>query len=112
MEVGAHTISHPILLTLPDEAARGEIEGSRQALQKITGREIRAFAYPNGKPGEDYTRRDRDLVESLGFETAPSTTWGAATAASDRFQLPRFTPWDRSPERWLARLLLGFGKPA
>jgi peptidoglycan/xylan/chitin deacetylase (PgdA/CDA1 family) len=112
MEVGAHTVSHPILLKLSDEAARAEIEGSRQTLQAITGVEIRAFAYPNGKPGEDYTHRDRDVVESLGFETALSTTWGAASAASDRFQLPRFTPWDRTPSRWLARLLLTFGKPA
>ena len=112
MEIGAHTVSHPILLKLSDAAARNEIDGSRQALQAITGKDIRAFAYPNGKPGEDYTARDRDIVESLGFETGLSTTWGAASATSDRFQLPRFTPWDRTPGRWLARLLLTFAKSA
>ena len=112
MEVGAHTKSHPILKTLSDEAARAEIEGSRQVLAGITGRPVKAFAYPNGKLGTDYTRRDRDLVAELGFEYAPSTQWGAASATSDRYQLPRFTPWDRTPTRWLARLLLTYGRPA
>jgi len=112
MEIGAHTITHPILRTLSAEAARDEIDGSRRNLEGIVGRPVRAFAYPNGRPGDDYTERDRDLVESLGFDCALSTRWGAATPASDVFQLPRFTPWDRTPERWLARLLLAFGKAA
>ena len=67
---------------------------SRQALEGIVGQPVRLFAYPNGRPGEDYTRRDRDLVESLGFDAALSTTWGAASRGSDLYQLPRFTPWD------------------
>ena len=71
---------------------------------------LRAFAYPNGRPGDDYTERDRDIVRELGFECALSTWWGAASAKSDFFQLPRFTPWDQDPARWLARLLLGFSK--
>lgn len=108
MEIGAHTMSHPILRTLTDDAARYEIQRSRESLEGIIGRSVRAFAYPNGRPGDDYTDRDRALVESLGFDVALSTTWGAATAMSDVFQLPRFTPWDRRPERWLTRLLLAF----
>jgi peptidoglycan/xylan/chitin deacetylase (PgdA/CDA1 family) len=108
MEVGAHTVNHPILRTLPDEQATAEIRDNRARLEQITGRAVTAFAYPNGRPGDDYTRRDRDLVESLGFDHAVSTTLGAATAQSDLFQLPRFGAWDRTPERWLARLLLAF----
>jgi peptidoglycan/xylan/chitin deacetylase (PgdA/CDA1 family) len=108
MEIGAHTMTHPILRTLGAQNAAEEIDGSRVALEAITGRAVRAFAYPNGRPGEDYTERDRDLVASLGFKYAPSTRWGAATRESDVFQLPRFTPWDRTPARWLMRLLLAF----
>lgn len=111
MEVGAHTVSHPILRTLDEQAARQEIQGNREALERITGAAVRSFAYPNGKLDDDYTVRDRDLVESLRFDYALSTQRGVATGASDRFQLPRFTPWDRSPERWLARLLLEYRRP-
>lgn len=112
MEIGAHTISHPILRTLPAEAARNEIRDSRDALERIIGRRVRAFAYPNGRPGDDYTERDREIVAELGFDYAPCTRWGVATAQSDRLQLPRFTPWDRTPERWLARLLLTYRQAA
>jgi len=112
MEVGAHTKSHPILRTLSDDTALEEIEGSRRILAGIIGAPVRAFAYPNGKFGEDYTERDRDLVAELGFEYAASTQWGAASPGSDRHQLPRFTPWDRTPARWLARLLLAFARTA
>jgi peptidoglycan/xylan/chitin deacetylase (PgdA/CDA1 family) len=111
MEIGAHTVHHPILSALPAERARDEIGASRDVLETITGRKVRAFAYPNGRPGDDYTERDRDIVRDLGFECALSTWWGAASARSDRYQLPRFTPWDRTPDRWLARLLLAFSKP-
>lgn len=110
MEIGAHTMTHPILCTLTDEAARREMQESRAALESIVGRPVRAFAYPNGRPGEDYSERDRAIVESLGFDYALSTRWGVASAWSDPYQLPRFTPWDREPARWVARLLLSFQK--
>ena len=112
MEIGAHTMTHPILRALTEQAAAAEIGGSRAALEAITGKPVRAFAYPNGRPGDDYTERDRNLVASLGFDFASSTRWGAATRESDVYQLPRFTPWDRTPARWLARLLLAFRNPA
>lgn len=112
MEIGAHTLTHPILRTLEDAAAGEEIARSRAVLESITARPVRYFAYPNGRPGEDYGPRDRDLVASQGFECALATRAGAASRQSDRFQLPRFTPWDTRPERWLARLLWTFGSPA
>lgn len=112
MQIGAHTVTHPILRLLPDDAARAEIEDGRRTLAAITGAAITAFAYPNGRPGEDYSERDRRLVESLGFHLALSTRWGAATSASDIFQLPRFTPWDRGQAQWLTRLLLSYRSAA
>jgi hypothetical protein len=111
MDIGAHTVTHPILCTLEPEEALHEIRAGRDRLGAITGREIRAFAYPNGRPGEDYTDRDRNIVASLGFDFAVSTRRGAATTQSDYFQLPRFTPWDRQPARWLARLLAAAPAP-
>lgn len=109
MEIGAHTMTHPILRTLTDTEAEAEIRGSREALQAIVRRPVCAFAYPNGRPGDDYGERDSRLAEALGFDYALSTRWGVATAQSDRYQLPRFTPWDGTPARWLLRLLTMFG---
>jgi peptidoglycan/xylan/chitin deacetylase (PgdA/CDA1 family) len=108
MEIGAHTMTHPILSALPATAARKEIDDSRVALEAITGQPVRSFAYPNGRPGEDYTTRDREIVSSLDFDWAVSTVRGVASKDSDTYQLPRFAPWDDGRSKWLLRLLMQF----
>jgi peptidoglycan/xylan/chitin deacetylase (PgdA/CDA1 family) len=105
MEVGAHTVSHPILASVDPERAASEIRECKHQLEAITGGRVSLFAYPNGKPRRDYRAEHVDMVRRLGFEAAVSTAWGVAQAASDRFQLPRFTPWDRTPGRFLLRLM-------
>lgn len=111
VEVGAHTKSHPILATLDTEQSRDEIVGSKTYLENLLKKPVRHFAYPNGRPGIDYTFEHRDIVESAGFESAASTQWGAVSRLSDKWQLPRFTPWDRTPLRFMTRLLLNYRNP-
>lgn len=105
MQIGAHTVNHPILARLGRDEALREIDGSRRHLESITGAPVTLFAYPNGRPGDDYDDASVTLVREAGFEAAVSTTWGAAHRDSDRFQLPRFTPWDRGRGRFGLRLL-------
>ena len=111
MGIGAHTVTHPILAVVDDATARQEIRASRETLEAIVRQPVRLFAYPNGKPGPDYRRRDVDLVRSLGFDAAFSTAWGAARREDERFELPRFTPWDRTPARWALRLARNLSHP-
>lgn len=106
MEIGGHTVNHPILAVLPDGEAEAEISDGRQRLQDIIGAPVDVFAYPNGRPGRDYDARHVAMLQRLGFRGAVSTAGGVATAASDGFQLPRFTPWDQDSARWMGRLLL------
>jgi len=106
MEIGGHTVNHPILALLSEKEARAEIGDGKRRLEEITGGPVTLFAYPNGKPGQDYGPRDVDLVRQAGFTAAVSTMGGVARRGSDPFQLPRFSPWDRSPRRLAARLLL------
>jgi hypothetical protein len=75
-------------------------------LEAIIGGPVRLFAYPNGKPAEDFGPEHVALAKKLGFRAAVTTAWGAARRSSDPFQLPRFTPWDRQPTRFAVRLLL------
>jgi peptidoglycan/xylan/chitin deacetylase (PgdA/CDA1 family) len=105
MQIGAHTVSHPILARLNVDAARQEIAASKTFLEGLLGERVGLFAYPNGKPGADYTDAAVAAVRGLGFDAAVSTAWGAARASSDLFQLARFTPWDRRRHRFGARLL-------
>lgn len=104
MQIGAHTVSHPILARLDAESMRAEIGASKMQLEHLLGEPVDLFAYPNGKPGEDYNETSVAVARSLGFKAAVSTAWGAARADADLFQLPRFTPWDRSRLRFGGRL--------
>jgi peptidoglycan/xylan/chitin deacetylase (PgdA/CDA1 family) len=112
MEIGAHTVTHSLLRDLTDAEARHEVEGSRSRLREITDASVPVFAYPNGRPGKDYGPRDVALVRALGFDAAVSTAWGAGTARSDPLQVPRFTPWDRTPKRFLLRLIHNYTRTA
>jgi peptidoglycan/xylan/chitin deacetylase (PgdA/CDA1 family) len=108
MGVGAHTKHHPILARTDEPTARQEIADGREILESIVGRRVALFAYPNGKPGQDYTVTHVRMTRELGFVAAFSTAPGAARTGSDRYQLPRFTPWDRTAVRWSARLARNF----
>lgn len=105
MQVGAHTVSHPILSVLDDAEARAEIIGSKHALESLLDAPVTLFAYPNGRPHQDYDARSVRLTREGGYTAAVSTAWGSArTGQADPYQLPRFTPWDPSRWRWATRL--------
>lgn len=104
MTIGAHTVTHPILTTLGYAAARKECADGKDQLEALTGSRVSYFAYPNGKPGQDFNFEHVQIVKDLGFTAALSTTWGAATISSDPYQLPRFTPWDKNAVWFTLRL--------
>jgi peptidoglycan/xylan/chitin deacetylase (PgdA/CDA1 family) len=106
MEIGGHTVNHPILSRLEEADARREMLGGKRALEEITGAPVQLFAYPNGRPGDDYGPREVRLAAECGFTAAVSTRDGVASRRDDRFQLPRCAPWERDPRRFGVRLLL------
>lgn len=105
MQIGAHTVSHPILTKTTQEQAQQEILGSKARLEEILGERIGLFAYPNGKPAEDYSPDNVALVRSLDFDAAVSTAWGTTRQGDDIFQIRRFSPWDTTKTRFGFRLL-------
>jgi len=88
IDVGAHTISHPVLSTLPLNSQRHEIGESRKLLQEIADQPITGFAYPYGG-NRDYTQETVDIVRDAGFETAFSAVSGRVRKESEAFTLPR-----------------------
>jgi peptidoglycan/xylan/chitin deacetylase (PgdA/CDA1 family) len=104
MLLGAHTVRHPMLARLDAATARSELTQSRDTLQDLLGVRVTLFAYPNGRPNEDYSAQTVDLVRAAGFDAAFTTAWGVARRGSDAHQLPRFTPWDRSRGRFGLRM--------
>jgi len=105
IEIGAHTVSHPILTSLDDDDALREIAVGKEQLEDIIGKPVTLFAYPNGKVGKDYDARHVEMVRRAGFSAAFTTAVGAITCKQDRFQLPRSRPWDLTPFMFGLRLL-------
>ena len=108
IEIGAHTVSHPILARLDPQTAWREVLQSKHDLEEITGGAVRSFAYPNGRPMRDYQRIHVEQAKAAGFDLAVSTAWGAATALSDMHQLPRIAPWDKSARRYALRMVSSY----
>ena len=106
MEIGAHTVRHPILTSIPLAEAEREIRDGKHRLESIIDASVDMLAYPNGQPCRDYDASHVALVQRLGFRGAVSTAPGVARVGDDLYQLPRFTPWGRSTTKWAARLVL------
>ncbi len=110
MDIGAHTVTHPILLRIDEAAARREMADGRDTLAAIVRQAIRVFAYPNGRPGVDYGPSHVDMVRGLGFLGAVTTVVGAARVGDSAYELPRFTPWGRTPGLWAFRFARGLSR--
>jgi len=108
VEIGAHTAHHPILAVLEDAVARREIAEGRTALERLLGRPVRLFAYPNGRPGQDYTPAHVKMLREMDFQAAFTTHWAVNARDSDPFQLARINVWDRTPTRFVLRLAHAF----
>ncbi len=95
IEVGAHTIDHPILATLSLEEQRRQICQSREDLQRWVGQPVQSFSYPYGTRSS-YTQATVDAVADAGFTCACSNFTGALSRGADPYQLPRMLvrDWD------------------
>lgn len=105
VDIGAHTVDHPILKSQTAQEQLNQIKKSKEQLEQWLQKEVTGFAYPNGKPGADYDECAVNVTCDLGFQYAVSTQWGISTENTDVFQLNRFTPWDNSALKFHARLL-------
>jgi hypothetical protein len=62
-EVGVHTLTHPYLTQLPDEAVLREVWDDRRELERLTGMIMRGLAYPYSY----YDDRVKRLVAAAGL---------------------------------------------
>ena len=100
IEIGSHTMTHPLLSTCPSTAQREEIQRSKAELEEVLGCPVTSFAYPYG----DYTGETIALVREAGFACACSTSAAVVGPGTDRFQLPRVQVHDWSREEFAGQL--------
>lgn len=103
VEIGAHTMSHPVLAGLPYPSQVAEIAGSKARLEDLTGRPVTTFAYPYGDRS-DYASSTVEAVRAAGFDSACSNFAGLVRSDVDAFQIPRFHVSDCDGDALEARL--------
>jgi peptidoglycan/xylan/chitin deacetylase (PgdA/CDA1 family) len=107
--VEAHTASHPIMSRLTVDEARAELASSKRAIENELQKEVRFFAYPNGKR-DDFTVESQQALREAGFVAAFTTVHTKNVAADDPYALGRATPWYSDVARFAliqARINLG-----
>ena len=103
IDIGAHTITHPVLSSLSATEQDTEIRGSKARLEEILGGPITNFAYPYGLPS-DYAAATIAAVKQAGFDCACSSYEDNVWRGSDRFQLPRRIAFDWDGEEFARKL--------
>jgi peptidoglycan/xylan/chitin deacetylase (PgdA/CDA1 family) len=85
IEFGAHTLTHPCLPDVADEAVAEEVESSRFALEEALSTPIRTFAYPYGQLDD----RTLAAVQRAGFLSACTTEPRLARLDDHPLLIPR-----------------------
>jgi peptidoglycan/xylan/chitin deacetylase (PgdA/CDA1 family) len=91
MELGGHTMSHPILANEEDSDVYKEVADGKEYLEDLLQEPVRSFAYPNGRRNSDYTTSTIDAVKRAGFECAVTTNFGVSDSASEKYELKRLS---------------------
>ncbi len=84
VELGAHTVSHPVLPSLSEEAAERELRECRDELQHRLGKPVRAVSYPYGISNPAVRR-----VAARHYQLACGTKLGYVSEHSDPWDLRR-----------------------
>jgi peptidoglycan/xylan/chitin deacetylase (PgdA/CDA1 family) len=108
MEIGGHTMNHPILTQISAGQAREEIGTNKQQLETIVGLPITSFAYPNGQPERDFDQTHIQMLKDCGYQAAVTTAWGSATQHCDPYQIPRIGSWDQSAIKLVLRVIKAY----
>lgn len=106
IEIGAHTVTHPSLANLSPPEQSFEISESRKALERLTGRDVRSFAFPYGKK-QHFNSASIQAVRAAGYHCSCVNYGRPVNQATSRWMLPRYQilNWDaqqlaRAMKRW------------
>jgi peptidoglycan/xylan/chitin deacetylase (PgdA/CDA1 family) len=102
MEIGFHTLHHPVLVDLPvSEIDRALLTG-REDLSQAAGQPIELFAYPHGRGNRSVS----DRVKRAGYRAAFTGSARAVGPRSNKFLLSRWEPASLESDRFLASVAL------
>jgi peptidoglycan/xylan/chitin deacetylase (PgdA/CDA1 family) len=100
VDIGAHSVTHPLLAGMSQADQTAEITGSRQKLETILASPVDTFSYPYGNLSSDTV----EIVKGAGFEIALTTDGKAVDMKANPLRLGRFGVGDWDGDRFKLRL--------
>ena len=100
MTVGFHTLHHPALPALPDDALARALTEGRSELTTMTGRPLHLFAYPHGQAD----RRVAAQVQAARYTAAWTGLPSPMRSGDDPFLLGRWEPGPLGVDDFLVKV--------
>ena len=85
IEIGSHTMTHPILSKIDNAELVEEINTSKTVIESRLGRKVHSFCYPNSAPGDINDAVIQQVKKSGYF----GGVFGTYPDSKDIFQIPR-----------------------
>ncbi len=85
VEIGSHTLTHPILTNVGADRLRRELRDSKAQLEEVLRHQVDLFCYPNG----DIDERARSEVAHAGYRAAVTVENGLNRKGDDPLRLRR-----------------------
>jgi peptidoglycan/xylan/chitin deacetylase (PgdA/CDA1 family) len=106
MEIGSHTMTHPMLTQVSESIVRKELGEARARLSEVLGIAPAGFVYPSGA----FTATARNIVKEVGHIYACTSKSGFIREAADQHLLPRVNVSDRGFAASARDIVLTYGK--
>ncbi|WP_417850025.1 polysaccharide deacetylase family protein [Thalassoglobus sp.] len=102
MDIGGHTVTHPVLANCSTEQQRHEIKQSKLRIEQELDEPVSAFSYPVGQP-DSFTEETKQILAEAGYEWGFSFYGGyCPTSGFDPYDLKRM-PVEKRVHRNLFR---------
>ncbi len=103
--IGAHTVSHRSLASLPEDELNTELTQSKKIIESIIGKEVDYVAYPYGQLFLNVNSKVFTASQKAGYRAGVTTNFNTRNSAINLFALNRLdiTP-DDDLEKFKAKL--------
>jgi peptidoglycan/xylan/chitin deacetylase (PgdA/CDA1 family) len=106
VDIGSHTVTHPILSSITDEESWEELSESRRQIEEGLGRNPNSFCFPNGMPG-DFRPSQVQQIADAGYRCSVVASFGMVDNGADPFRLPRLGMGSKSEPVEFSKFLDG-----
>jgi peptidoglycan/xylan/chitin deacetylase (PgdA/CDA1 family) len=105
VEIGSHTLTHPVLTGLDPDSILHELQESKKALEDVLGRPVTSVCYPKGK----FNRLVCTQAAKAGYTLARTTVAFRTNLDFSAFEMPVSCQFARLPWNRVVRHLLHEG---